>query len=51
MTKRRTPSDEEQRKVQRYWNFFISAVAPAKAVEDIGAEALTRWEFAGVLRD
>lgn len=46
MSKRQTPSEEEQKKVRRYWRFFLAAVAPAKTVRDIDATALTRWEDA-----
>ena len=42
--KRRTPSEDEQKKVKRYWDFFAAAIAPAKTVRDIDAAGLTRWE-------
>ncbi len=44
LSKRKKPSEDELKKVKGYWNAFVSAVAPAKTVRDIDAEALTRWE-------
>ncbi len=46
LSKRKKPSDDEIKKVRRYWDFFVAAVAPAKQVQDVDADALTRWEDA-----
>lgn len=46
LNKRKKPCDEEIKKVLGYWRFFVSAIAPAKQIVDVDAEALTRWEDA-----
>jgi len=44
LNKRRQPSEDEIKKVKRYWKFFVSAISPAKTIQDIDETALTRWE-------
>ncbi|UCF32449.1 MAG: hypothetical protein JSV78_08935, partial [Phycisphaerales bacterium] len=50
LSKRKKPSDEEAKKVRIHWAFFVDAVAPAKSVQDVDGEALTRWEDAAYAR-
>ncbi len=44
LNKRRKPSEDEIKKVKRYWKFFVSAISPAKTIQDIDETALSRWE-------
>ena len=46
LARRKRPSEEETKKVKRYWSFFTDHVAPAKVIRDVDAEALGRWENA-----
>jgi hypothetical protein len=42
LNKRRSPSEDEQKKVKRYWTAFVAAIAPTKTVRNIDVAALTR---------